>query len=212
MARVAVDIVLLPDGAMMDYAIAANAEIAAKFGSEIVLNKKDCLPHISLAMGCVKRGDIAGIGELLEPLAAIAPRRLKLVGIHKSTGFSGELVSVLQVERSDGLQKLHEKICDLVKPWFTYDVTGEMIAGTGSTSSPPPTTTFEGKQASPSTLRWIKEYPVKSSRSSFSPHITIGYGDLSDRVLPVDFAVSRLAMCHLGNHCTCTKILWSAEF
>ena len=212
MARIAVDIVLLPDEAMMNYAIAANAEIAAKFGSEIVLNKRDCLPHISLVMGCVKGGDIARIGELLQPMVSSAPRWLKLVGIQKSTGFSGEIVSALQVERSDGLQKLHEKICDSVKPWFTYDVTGEMIAGGRalSTSSPLRSKSYAG-QASPSTLQWIKEYPVKSSGFNFSPHITIGYGDLSDRVLPVDFAVSRLAMCHLGNHCTCTTILWSAE-
>jgi 2'-5' RNA ligase len=128
-------------------------------------------------------------------LATITPRWLKLVDIQKTTSFSGEIVSVLRVERSNQLQNLHEKVCDAVNPFFTYDVTEEMTAG---------------GQAGQSTLQWIKNYPVKSSHSNFSPHITIGYGDLPDRELPADFAVSRLAMFHLGNHCTCAKILWSA--
>ena len=187
---------MLPEETMMDYAITANAGLVKRFGGEIVLNKKDCLPHISLTMGCVNQDDVTKIGESLKPLAAIAPRQLKLVDIQKTTSFSGKIVSVLRVERSNQLQNLHEKVCDAVKPFFTYDVTKEMIAR---------------GQAGTSTLQWIKNYPVKSSYSNFYPHITIGYGDLPDRELPADFAVSRLAMCHLGNHCTCTKILWSVN-
>jgi len=192
---IAVDVVLLPERTMTDYAVGCNAELVAKFGSRIVLNAENCLPHISLAMGCINREDIARIGELLEPLVVTAPKFLKLVGIQKSVNFSGEIVSVLQVERSDRLQKFHEKICEVVKPLFAYDVTKEMVAG---------------GRASASTLQWIRDYPVKSSYANFSPHITIGYGDLAERVLPAYFAVSHLALCHLGNHCACAKALWSA--
>jgi 2'-5' RNA ligase len=208
-----VDAVLLIDVTMTDYAITANAELIKKFGSGIVLNKKGCLPHISLAMGCIKREDVAKIGETLKPLAAIAPRRLKVAGIQRTTSFSGEIVSVLQVERSNQLQNLHEKICEIIKPWFTYDITENVIEGgqAASTSSPDKDIRGQAGQASESTLQWIRNYPVKSSYSNFSPHITIGYGDLPDRELPADFTVSRLAMFHLGNHCTCTKILWSVK-
>jgi hypothetical protein len=73
--------------------------------------------------------------------------------------------------------------------------------------------------ASESTLAWIKNYPEKSSFEKFFPHITIGYGEINDYsfgfpqggVPPIEFAVSKLALCHLGNHCTCRKILASAE-
>ncbi len=196
MSGTAVDVVLLPDQTMMDFCITANAELVKKFGSKIVLNKNDCLPHISLMMGCINREDAARIGELLQPLAAISPKRLKLVGIQKSTNFSGETVSVLHLERSGRLQVLHEKICEAVRSYFTCETGEDMIAG---------------GQVSPSTLQWIKSYPIKSSHSNFSPHITIGCGDLPDRSLPSHFAVSHLALCHLGNHCTCTKVLWSTE-
>jgi 2'-5' RNA ligase len=199
-SKIAVDVVLLPDEAMMDYAISANARLVKKSGNRILLNKKDCLPHISLAMGCAAPENIPRIGSALKSLAETSPKTLKPVGIQKTTNPSGEIVSVLLVKRSDLLQNLHEKICDVVKPFFsydvTYDVTEDMVIG---------------RQASPSTLQWIKNYPTNSSHDSFSPHITIGYGELPDRPLPCDFAVSHLAICHLGNHCTCTKILWSAE-
>jgi 2'-5' RNA ligase len=196
MSRIAVDVVLLPEEAMMDLAIAANTELVKKYHSGIVLNRKDCLPHISLSMGCIDSRDVTRIGELLLPMVEITPKRLRPVGIGKSTNSSGELVSVFKIERTEQLQKLHEKICDTVKPFFAWDVTEDMIAG---------------GHANASTLGWIENYYVKSAYSNFSPHITVGYGDLADRPLPCDFAVSHQAICHLGNHCTCVKILWSAE-
>jgi len=194
MPAVAIDVVLLPDEAMRDMAIAANAELVRNFKSEIILNKDDCLPHISLAMGCVNQEDIVKIGELLEPLAGISPKRLKPGGIQKSTNFSGDIISVLLVEPGEPLQTLHEKICDAVKPFCGTEVSEEMIAG---------------GYASRTSLQWIATYFDNAAHSNFSPHITIGYGDLSDIAFPADFAVSRLAICHLGNHCTCREILWS---
>jgi hypothetical protein len=130
-----------------------------------------------------------------------------VVGIQKSTNLSGEIVSVLLIERSGPLQNLHEKVCDAVKPFFSYNVTENMIVGEQALR-------LRSGQVSPSTLQWIKNYPVNSSHRNFLPHITIGYGKLTAPVapeLPSDFAVSHLALCHLGNHCTCVKILWSAE-
>lgn len=196
MSGIAVDIVLLPEETMTDLAIAANTELVKKYRSRIILNRKDCLPHISLSMGCIDSRGVTSIGELLLPMVEIIPKRLRPVGIGKSTNFSGEVVSVFKVERSEQLQKLHEKICDTVKPFFAWDVTEDMIAG---------------GHANASTLGWIENYYVKSAYSNFSPHITVGYGDLADRPLPRDFAVSHLAICHLGDHCTCAKTLWSAE-
>jgi len=206
MSKIAVDIVLLPEEAMMDCAIAANARLASakrddaglvkKSGDEIILNKKNCLPHISLAMGCINREDLDDIGEILLSLVKLTPKMLNVVGIQKTINSTGEIVSVIQIERSSRLQELHEKICDTVGRYLAFDVTEEMIAG---------------GRAGPSTLEWIKSYPAKSSCSNFSPHITVGYGDLPDFPLLSDFAVSRLALCHLGNHCTCRYILWSAK-
>ena len=66
----------------------------------------------------------------------------------------------------------------------------------------------EGEVAE-STLLWIKNFSTESSFEKFFPHITIGFGATKALDLPIEFAPVRLAMCHLGNHCTCKKILTS---
>jgi hypothetical protein len=195
-SKKAVDIVLLPETAITELTITLNAELVERFGSEIVLSKKSFLPHISLAMGCIDSGEISRVSKLLKPTVETIPKRLNLVGIEKTTNFAGKVVSVLKVESSQQIKELHEKTCDIVRPFFTLDATEDMIAG---------------GQASVSTLEWIKNYFDKSANANYSPHITIGYGELTDRPLPRDFAVSCLAICHLGDHCTCAKILWLEE-
>ena len=198
MGRKAVDVVLLPTEAMRDTAIEANAELVEKFGDKIVLNRENCLPHISLAMGCVDEGDITAIEKVLEEIAKQSLLGdLKVVGIVVSTNAKGEKVSVFEVENTEQLQSLHEKVMDKLAGYLSYDVTEDMIYPSGEISE--------------STLMWIKNYRVKSSFANFLPHITIGYGRMENQPFPIEFTASKLALCHLGNHCTCRKILVSIE-
>ena len=197
MGRKAVDVVLLPTEAMMDKAIAVNAEMVKKFGKKIVLNKENCLPHISLAMGCVDEKNIADVEKVLKPIAEQYPLGdLRVVGVIVSTNMLGEKVSVFELEKIKSLQLLHEEVMQKLAPYLSYDVTGDMVAGA---------------EAEESTLLWIKSYPAKSSFSNFSPHITIGYGEMNNFSFPIEFGVSRLALCHLGNHCTCREIIVSIK-
>lgn len=195
MGKKAVDVVLLPDESMTDKAIEANLLRLPQPEQKIVLNKHNCLPHISLAMGCIEERDIGTIGEILTQMAcADVPKRLRVVGVQCSTSFSGEPVSVFEIERTKRLQQLHENVMDKLEPYFSYDVTNDMMAG---------------GQADESTLGWVTSYGTESSYSNFSPHITIGYGRLDQSDFPIDFSVAALALCHLGNHCTCAAILSS---
>ena len=196
MSKKAVDVVLLPDEAMTARAIELNAELVKRFGKKIVLNKENCLPHISLAMGCLEEIDIASVGKVLEEIAkeTVLPD-LKVVGIQTSENSKGETVSVFEVEKTRRLQLLHEKVMDKLTPYLSGNVTEDMIYG--------------GEEVAQTTLLWIKNYREKSSFENFFPHITIGYGQIENLSLPVSFAASELALCHLGNHCTCRKILVS---
>jgi len=198
MSKIAVDVVLLPSDEMMDKTIRANAELVEKFGSKIVLNKENCLPHISLAMGCIDQRDIAPIGRLLELVAKESPLgELTVTGIRTSTNARGEKVSVFEVEKTRDLQSLHEKIMRKMTPYFSCDVTNEMI--------------YDDEEIAETTLLWIKNYARKASFTSFFPHITIGFGEIESEAFPITFAPSKLALCHLGNHCTCREILASVE-
>jgi 2'-5' RNA ligase len=198
MSRIAVDVVLFPDEAMANKAIEVNADLVKKFGNEIVLNKKNCLPHISLAMGCVEEKDIVSIQEVLEEIAKETSLSvLKVLGIRSSVNSKGQTVSVFEVERTSQLQSLHEKIMDGLALYLTDDVTEDMIYG--------------NEEVAASTLLWIRNYCKKSSFEKFFPHITIGYGQTEYQMQPVTFTASKLALCHLGNHCTCRKVLVSIE-
>jgi 2'-5' RNA ligase len=198
MAEIAVDVVLLPSEEMADKAIAANKELLKQCADKIVLDKESCLPHISLAMGCIDERDIADIEKVLQTIAKqYSLGQLNVIGIHTGTNSATEQVSLLQIERTEALQSLHEEVMRRLAPYFSYDVTADMLL------SPP--------MASESTLLWIKNYPEKSSFEKFSPHITIGYGEINNFSFPIKFTASKLALCHLGNHCTCRKILASVK-
>lgn len=199
MGKKAVDVVLLPTEQMCDKAIEANSELVKKSVAKIVLSKEDCLPHISLAMGCIDERDIAAIEEVLKRIAEKNPLpELRIIGIQTSTNQAGEKVSVFEVEKTRQLQSLHEEVMEKLRPYLSYDVTKDMI--------------FNPVEVGESTLLWIKNYREKSSFAKFFPHITIGYGEISDLSLPIRFGVPELALCHLGNHCTCRKILVSIKF
>jgi 2'-5' RNA ligase len=198
MSKKAVDIVLLPDEMMTKVAIEVNAELVKKFSKKIVLNKKNCLPHISLAMGCIDDGNIVIVEEILQSITKECTLGdLRVLGVRSSKNTVGEKVSAFEVEKTEELQLLHETIMERLAPYLSSDVTAEEI---------------NDDEVAETTLLWIKNYREKSSFDKFFPHITIGYGEVSDLPsFPIEFGASRLALCHLGNHCTCRRILVSIK-
>jgi 2'-5' RNA ligase len=183
---------------MADKAIAANKELLKQYAHKIVLDKVSCLPHISLAMGCIDDIDIDEIDTILRTIAeGTSLGQLNAVGITTETNKAGEQVSVVEIEKTESLQSLHEEVMKRLSLYFSYDVRAEMVLSSAETSQ--------------STLDWIKNYPEKSSFETFFPHITIGYGEIVNFSFPMKFEVSKLALCHLGNHCTCKIILASVN-
>ena len=198
MARIAVDAVLLPDEETMDLAIEINRQLVRDHRSELVLNKENCLPHISLAMGCLDEADLDIAADALRGLArGAALGRLEIVGVRGSTNPRGATISFLEIAKAAELQRLHEQVMRGLEPYLTHDVTEDMVADDGVAAS---------------TLDWIRSYPSKAAFSRFTPHITLGYGDVTlERRFPITFRATRLALCHLGNHGTCRRILVSVD-
>jgi 2'-5' RNA ligase len=205
MDKKAVDIVLLPDDAMTGKVIKANEKLVRKYRSEIVMNKNNCLPHISLVMGCLNDNDISAAGKILKEIAEQNPMgKLKVIGVQVAENTKGEKVSAFEVERTPQLLAIHEKVSEKPARYFSYDVTEDMIYGNDEVDS------ASSPRVAETTLLWIKNYREQSSFEKFSPHITIGYGQAEALAKPIEFRAPRLALCHLGNHCTCRKILASA--
>jgi len=196
MAKIAVDVVILLSDEMTGLAIQANRELIQPSGGKITLNNDTCLPHISLAMGCIDEENIGRIEPILRETANESfPRELKVVGVYTGTSDTGGKVSLYHIEKTRTLQQLHENVMSNLSPYLTYDVRADMLL------RPP--------EVEESTLAWIKNFPQQSSFAKFVPHITIGFGQANALDFPITFAPAKLALCHLANHCTCRKILVS---
>ena len=201
MPKLAVDVVLLPSEAMMDRAIDLNRLLLGHSNQEIILNKKDCLPHISLAMGCIEEKTVAPIHAVLAETARQFPLRDLCAACARAvTSPAGRIVTSIEIEKTAELQQLHEAIMRRLSPFFSYQVTAEMFFPV------PPEKTVDA-----ASISWVENYPAESSFTCFSPHITAGFGRSDHVTGPMRFHPAQLALRHLGNYCTCRRILAAVE-
>lgn len=195
MSRLAVDVVLLPDEALFAKIVAINRRWLGQRPQHIILDPVKSLPHVSLAMGCVEEEAVPAISRLLDGVAAgRRPVALMVRGLHVRTNAAGDDVWSLDLEPTLELRGLHDQVMDLIGPHFTHDVTASMFV--------------EPSAVTGRTMEWVKTYPITASGDRFWPHITLGMGRLPpDLVYPAGGLAPRLALCHLGPHCTCRRLV-----
>ncbi len=189
----AIDIVLLPPDDVMEQIIQINQKLSNK----LRLNHIDCLPHISLAMGSIEVNDLGKFQMDLYRIACAHKQiRVKLNEFYY-TGNSDTASLCLRVGVQDDLSILHESLIKLLGSYSDRFISKDMF--------------FGDDQIDDSSLQWVQNYKIYSSFQNFDPHITIGYGQIALKECPLEFEVSKLAVCHLGNRCTCRQILLLLE-
>lgn len=189
--KIAIDVVLLPSLNMIDKAIQINKEILNKSENPIKLNTSDCLPHITLAMGCIEKNNVSKIDKILKNLSdEFEVFRLKTIS-------SMEKKAWLRIAFNKDLQLLHEALMNKSKEYFTYNATEDMIYRK------------KDEVISDITLDYIKNFSLESSFENYTPHITVGSGLFDIETPEVKFMSQEIALCHLGNYCTCRKVLFS---
>ncbi|HET8761567.1 MAG TPA: 2'-5' RNA ligase family protein [Nitrospiria bacterium] len=198
MGVLALDVVLIPDAELLSAAITLNRALQGVPDAPIVLDQATCLPHVSLAMGCVREEEISAIANVLDALAAAHPPiELAPTGFHVRQSRTGYLVASMELARTAPLQALHETVMRGVDPLLSRDAAPEMFVAPESISS--------------STIQWVNAYDSAASFDRFWPHITLGMGALPDDAIPpAPGLASRLALCQLGPHCTCRRVLVEA--
>jgi len=197
MTQIAIDVALLPEARIARLAIEVNRKLVGG-GKGIVLDESACLPHISLAMGCMERCQTDSIGKTLTAVVRdCVLDELTITGIVTVLNAAGEPNSLFAVAKTRALQTLHERIMMAMEPYMSREVTADMIWG--------------DDEPAPSTLAWVRDYREKAAFAAFFPHITIGYGTVAEPMtFPIRFVGRQIALCHLGNHCTCREVLASA--
>lgn len=199
--QIAIDIVLLPPEPVVDASIAVNNRLVKRTGNhEVVLDKRSVIPHITLAMGTVHATELAALGRRLDEIVhRYFPLAITLTDLSAVTTRTGDIVSGFNVWKTDELQALHESVMQLLIAADAEEVAASMIAG------------WEHEPIDAFTTTYIREFATQSAYGNFSPHITLGYGDATEDFLefsfPLPFLCTSAAICHLGNFCTCRKVL-----
>ena len=196
MKRLAVDFVLLPPAPLMNEVISLNNRLC---NSNIILDRDKCFPHISLFMGCLTHDALVSAKFVLRTIASQTKvMQLKIPGA-RTVGTEVGNVLALDIEPNKVLQSLHESIVHSLGDSLSTDAAKADVFGSS---------------ANDSTLGWINGFAKESSFDNFWPHITVGYlneGAKPENIEPHSFTASRLAICHLGNYCTCREILEEAQ-
>lgn len=195
MNNTAIDVVLLPSAAMTARVIEINKELLRTFDNKIILDAKNCLPHISLCMGVVHDEDISEVTRVLRGIAQTSsPFELTAESIKATIIPTGEKVSGLTIVNTGRLQELHESIMQKLRNLLSYEVDASMLCNPSEIEDV--------------TYTWIKRYGNKHDDPAlFHPHMTVGLGETDKGTFPMDFTTDTLALCQLGNYCTCRKVL-----
>jgi hypothetical protein len=194
---VALGVVLLPPAPIMDIAIGANRTLlAGNPGGEIYLDRDDCPPHIPVAIFPARREDIPEITMKVDQIARrCSPMALTIDTIAKHRVRGGETISVFHIPRPAILQLFHKTVMKSIKPYVASPAGPGMFVGA----------------VNPNSLDCLFRFPKNSAYERYSPQITLGFGDLPELIpgidFPIRFEATKAAICHLGGHCTCRRIL-----
>ena len=191
MAKIAVDIVLLPPDPIMDLAIDINRHMGDK---NQILNKRDRLPHVSLFMCVIDENDIPKAEKILNDLAEqFRSLSLTIMDISSEENAS----TVMTLRKTSDIQRLHEIIAESFKTISSGKADESMFLDDALK--------WQGS------VEWVNNFLENESFDNYKPHITLGRGNPDKVDLPIQFKASKLALCHLGDFCTCRKVLTSVK-
>lgn len=203
MTSIAIDIVLLPDENMMQQCIKINK---AAQRQRFPLGTDDFVPHITLSLSCI---DDKYLPQVIQIVQLIADKEKKKILTAQDIGhyvYKEGNRSFVKVKVTDTLQALHEKLTDSILQYTTKCENANVLV--------------EGKITgiSESTKKILNEYKnrgTKYSFENFNTHLSLGCYDaekyVDESIFPFEFSAGTLALFHVGDGCTCRKLLWKQK-
>jgi hypothetical protein len=192
MSRYAIDVVILPPEPVMDLAISWNKRLSYLEDQSIMLNTMDTLPHVSLLMGGLATERLQEATATLDKIIRRLPFvSMEITGLRFTDG--SHPVAALDIALSHELSGFQRVLIEAFRPLITQDVQREDL--------------FDAPPINASAVEWINRFMPEQCYERFWPHITLGHGRLVEKQQSLTFRATRIAICHLGNHCTCRKIL-----
>ncbi len=201
MSKLAIDVVLLPSEEIMDLCVGVCDRYYDPNTGRPGLNKVDNLPHVSLFMGMNEESHLDQLQNTVSNLTNdFQPINTALDKLTHITDSSDYTAYFFEIKNVPALRSIHEKLVTGLTQFYAKNTTIDMLYRD------------ENEQIDEKTLRWIDGYVIGSSFEKFWPHITLkACKDPIYKDLPKEITLDRLAICHLGNFCTCRKILWETK-
>ena len=199
---VALDIAILPPADVMARAVrlsaglsehpSASGRLLEADDDDILRLDGDHLPHITLTQHYVRESDLelafARVSEVLE--------RQRPLQIHVTGSTRNRRTVWMSVTRTPDLLDLHGRLMAALR------AIERQVGG--------PRAFYDG-DARPRDVQWVARFRRQASSGAFTPHITLGYtdvtGDVTPPIEPLSFEATTVAACHLGRFCTCRRVL-----
>jgi phosphoserine phosphatase len=203
-ALIAIDVLLEPDQAMVATANAINARLRGDYPQGYSLDETHA-PHVTLIQRFVRVKDVEAVTAAIGNVLAVErPTDLQL----QATGLvfvpsAGVAVTLIAVERTPALARLHQKVADAIAPF----------AATGGTEA-----AFIDTPKGADIVAYVETFVPKASGANYMPHITAGVATeafvtrmKAEPFAPVAFRPAGVAIYQLGNFGTASKKLWQSR-
>ena len=183
----ALDVAILPPPKVSKRAIELSAALPEAESRGLRLGG-DMLPHVTLTQQFIHADDLdVALDHVASVLTDVEPLHLAVTGAGR-----GQRSVWMAIERIPALSELHRKLMDVLGPF-------ERPGGTAAA--------FVDGDARARDVVWVTDYRRASSHAAFSPHITLGHSATLPSVEPLSFTATTIAACHLGEFCTCRRVL-----
>jgi hypothetical protein len=204
----AIDVLLVPDAAMMEAARAANARLRAAHPGGFALDATH-VPHVTLLQRYVRTADLDKVyGAVRRAMAGESPAawKLKATGVHFTPWTGGDLASIV-VEPTDDLLRLQRKLIGAVAPF-----TGKhgAVAAFFTTPAEP--------EIDPAIVAYVGTFVPEGTGGNYFPHVTVGLASpegkramLEAKFEPFTFSAAGVAVYQLGHYGTARKKLQGVE-
>ncbi len=200
MTKIAVDVALLLPEKINKICIGINKHKNAD--AFFRLNEKDSFPHITLAMGVIDERDLPKAEERLSKIAekfSSLDLEIEIIDFTIMPQPENKKSYQFTLKLTQELKALHAMIMKELLPLFSYDVKLYMFYKDDETLHEV-------------SMFWVKNYAKNHQTSEdFKAHISLKCRSAQFNKFPIKFSASKLALCHLGDYCTCRKILFSTN-
>jgi len=197
MTKIAVDVALLLPEEINKICININQKDNSDYYSD--LSKKNNHFHITLAMGVIDEEDIEKVNSMLGEISRkFSKINLRILRISYKLNNEGKKSYVFEIQLTDELKKLHAMVMKELLPIFSYEVGEEMFF------------LDSDENFTKISKSWVEDYGKNhTGPENYHPHISLKCRRARYDKTPINFIASDIALCHLGNHCTCREILGS---